>query len=81
MTGANYYCKTCLDILISFYVDVFADTKIEGIQTCLCSLNMNNVLKNERDNNVFKCVIRNAIEFYRTANSSSSLADVPIEEV
>ena len=42
---------------------------------------MKNVLKNERDNDVFKCVIRNAIEFYRTRNSSSSLADVPVEEV
>ena len=31
MKGANYYCKTCLDILVSFYVNVFADTKIEGI--------------------------------------------------
>ena len=81
MLGGSYYCKTCLDILVRYYANVFDDTKIEGIQTCLSSFNIDSVLENQRGNDVFKCVIRNAIEFYRSTNSSSSLADVPIEEV
>ena len=72
MIGANYYCETFLDILARYYANVFDDTKIEGIQTCLCSFNIDSVLENQRHNDVFKCVIRSAIEFYRSTNSSSS---------
>ena len=81
MIGANYYCKTCLDILVHYCANVFDDAKIEGTQTCLCSFNMDKVLENEMDIDVFKIFIKNAIEFYRSTNSNSSLADVPMEEV
>ena len=81
MIGANYYCKPCLDILVHYHVNMFDDTKIEGIQTCLCSFNMDKVSENEMDIDVFKNFIKNAIEFYRSTNSNSSLADVPMEQV
>ena len=41
---------------------------------------MEKVLGNEMDIDVFKNVIKNAIEFFRSTNSNSSLADVPMEE-
>ena len=81
MIGANLYCKTCLDVLVRCYANMFDDTKIEGIQTCLRSFNIDKVLENQEDLIVFNYAITNAIEHYRSSNSSNVLADVPMEEV
>ena len=80
MRGVNYYCKTYLNVLVCYYADACNDAKIKGMQTFLCSFNLDKALKSERDSDVFKHAVANAIEFHRSANSSSSLADVSMEE-
>ena len=81
MLRANYYYKTCLNILVNYYVNVFNDTKVEGMLTCLCLFNIDKLLENKTDIDLFKNVITNAIEFHRSASSSNGLADVPIVEI
>ena len=80
MTGANYYCKTCLDILVRCYAGTFNDTKIEGLKNFLLSFNTTNVLDSEMDKDVFKQAVSNAIEHHRSSSISSIVADVPMSE-
>ena len=67
--NTKFHYKTCLGTLVKHYANTFNDTKIDGIINCLRSFNKDKVLHAQDDIDVFKFIIRNAIENCRSASS------------
>ena len=57
----------CLCILARHYAGLFIDTKIDGLVNFIVYFNIDKVINNQEDTNVFKVAVRNDVEAKKVA--------------
>ena len=58
----NLHYKTCLDALDNYYTGLFNDANIDGMVNYINSCNINKVLNDQEEINVFKVAVGNSID-------------------
>ena len=73
---AKFYCKRCLDDLVKYYNTIREEKTVDGVINCLSSFNLDHVLHDETDVDVFRILIEKVIDEYDSGSNVNSILSV-----